>query len=279
MRGFFEIVPDADYHRTLRLLHRREWARRQSYTMARLVHQTATEVKELVSERIPTKDDYATYASSMEVVKVAGVRPEEGVAYAIRVKPKARRVRQVDSKKVVLYIRPRRRLARVPPQIEVLEKYNPWTLDTLPFMPKKREALVIMRRVNGREVTKIGEQRKRDKPQWRKELTRVGAPPAKAAHKPKLGRHTKALPDVAFEALRLEFGLGVQPRPHWRPALHQFLPGGFRSMLRKMPGLQAALTNPKFSGWRKGPPKTRNRIRVQDAMSFVPFERKLNVRF
>lgn len=274
-----EIGPDKGFRLAQRMLRRREWEQRQDRTMAKVAYHTAVEVKGLVAERLPSKDDYSTYASSLEVVKVAGVRPAEGVAYAIRVRPRAQRVRKVDSKKVVLYIRPRRRLARVPPQIEVLEKYNPWTLDTLPFMPKKREALVIMRRVNGREVTKIGEQRKRDKPQWRKELARVGVAPAKGATKLKLGRNTKALPDVAFEALRLEFGLGVQPKPHWRPALRHFLPTGFRSMLRKMPELQAALTKPKFFGWRKWPPKVHTRIRVQDAMAFVPFEKKLNVRF
>lgn len=274
-----QVLADKGFMAARRMLRRREWGARVDKVMAMIAYQTATAMKDLVAGRIPTKDDYATYADSLEVVRVAGVSPEDGVAFAIRVKPRARRVRQVDSKKVVLYIRPRRRLARTPPQIEILEKYNPWTLDTLPFMPKKREALVIMRRVNGREVTKIAEQRKRDKSEWRKDLSRVGVLPAQKGTQPKLGRHAKAVPDVAFEALRLEFGLGVQPKPHWRPALRQFLPSGFQGMLRKMPGLKAALTKPNFYGWRKWPPKTRNRIRVQDATSFMPFQKKLNVRF
>jgi hypothetical protein len=273
------VTPNEGFKQAQKFLRRQEWNPRVNKLLGMLAYQAATEVCARVVERIPTKDDYSTYANSLEVVRVSGVNPEEGAAYAIRSKPGARRVRQVDSQKVVLYIRPRRRLARTPPQIEVLEKYNPWTLDTLPFMPKKREALVIMRRVNGREVTKIGEQRKRDRPQWRKELSRCGVLPAKKGTKPKLSRHSKALPDVAFEALRLEFGLGMQPKPHWRPALRQFLQTGFQGMLRRMPGLQAALTKPKFMGWRKWPPRTAHRIRVQDATSFMPFQQKLNVRF
>ena len=273
----FTITQDAGF-KTVRLLLRREWDQRVNGVMAMVSYLSAKAVYDGVMERVPTKDDFTVYANSLEVVRVAGTKNGEA-AFAVQASPKARSVRKVDAQKVVLYIRPRRKMARVPPQIAVLEKYNPWTLDLLPFMPKKHDALVIMRRVNGREVLKIAEQRRRDRPQWRKELARVGAVPSKKSVAPKVPKHAKAIPDVAFEALRLEFGLGVQPKPHWRPALRQFLPVGFRGMLRRMPGLQSALTKISFKGWRKWPPRVSRTIRVQDAAAFVPFQKKLNVRF
>jgi hypothetical protein len=170
-------------------------------------------------------------------------------------------------------------MRHVPPAIEVLERYNPWTIDTLPFQPERSEAMIISRKVDRREADRVSKLRKRDTPQWRAELDRAGVRNIKKDRQIKPPKSVKTIPDVAFEALRLEFGLGgVKGHAHWRPAILRLVHGGVKHEVRHKKDYAKTLTSLKFRGWKKWPTRTRHKIRIAEAQKYVPFQKKLGIR-
>jgi hypothetical protein len=234
--------------------------------------------KEIVG-RLPQQDQYRAYKHSLETVQVVGGEKEE-VAYAVRAPLRHRKVRKMDVRRVVLYVKPKRKLARESKEVTVLMKYNPWTLDTIPFTPKKRDAVVVSRRVGKTEVKRIAESRKRQAPVWRKELHRAGFREIKKTRRLKLPKTMKTLPDVVFEALRLEYGLGgVKPHPHWRPGIRTASRQGMRYILRRREAeIARTLLDSGYHVW-KGWPRPVKKIRVMDAEKFKGFQEKLGLRF
>lgn len=275
--GFeIRILPDRRGKRVERLLP--QWLKRTAHFQKYLPYLAAKYVLNELLERIPKTEEWFPYRASLEIAKVTGT-PRELSAYTLRSNVRDRRVRQVDAPKTVLYIRSKSRLRRVKPEIEILEKYSPWTLQTLPFMPKRGDALVITRRVSKREVAEIEKQRMKDRPKWRRDLDRAGHREINKDNKLKLSPKARMLPDVAFEALRLEFGLGgVKGKPHWRPSIRQLKTTGFKSMLRRDRSLKRAFTDPNFRGWKRWPPKTRHKVRSGEARNYLPFQKKLGIR-
>jgi len=235
----------------------------------------ADRVSKLLQEKIPTAGEWRAYRSSLRVAKVSGLSSKES-AFALSADQTARRVRQVDVPQTLLYIRSRRRLRRPDPKIVVLEKYGPWTMDILPFMPKSTEAHIVARRVTEREAEKVRKFRQADRVKWRRALAEVGVRPSEHAQ-PKVAPDAKAVPDLALSALRLEFGLGgTKAQAHWRPAIRDLRSkAGLRALIQDQKGLLWSLTKPEFRKWRRWPPRTSRRIKSSEASTFLAFQSKL----
>jgi len=278
MKQSFEIVIRPDRKtRQLQLLSA-QWDKRTARFQKLIPYLAAEYVRRDMLERIPKTEDMAAYRASLGVAQVTG-GPKEINAYALRSNMRHRRVRKVDAPKTVLYIRSKRQLRRVKPEVRVLERFSPWTLQTLPFMPKRNDALVISRRVSKQEADKVAKLRTADRPQWRHELNRLGKREVKKDRRLKVPKKAHIVPDVAFEALRMEFGLGgVKPKPHWRPSIRKLIAIGFKSMLRRDPRLKYTFTRLGFQGWKHWPPKTKTKIRLAEARNYLPFQRKLGIR-
>jgi len=92
-------------------------------------------------------------------------------------------------------------------------------------------------------------------------------------------KNLKGVPDLVFTALRLEFGQGnFKPKPHWRPALWTLKRAGLPKLL-KDPNFAKTVCDPNFKGWMSWPKKTSKRISAKVAKSFVPFQKKLGIKF
>ena len=271
--GLFQIAPTKRALRVKTLT--KEWPKRTRGVRRLIAFQSAEQVKTSLLERIPRKG-WDEYREALRVSRVSGDLGKAD-AFSVYVDPKARQVREVDEPKTLLYIRSRRRLRRAKPEIEILEKYSPWTLDTIPFTPKRADAQLVSRTATKREVRKVARARIKDRKQWRYELLKAGVP----LPKPRLGGKTKlpkVVPDVAFAAMRLEFGFGVKGVPHWRPAVQDLMSSGVASF-RRDPMIRGAFLKPSFTEWRSWVKiDTSTRIRVGDARKFLPFQKKLGIR-
>jgi hypothetical protein len=229
-----------------------------------LAWQSAMFVLEEVIRRLPP----GRYRNSLELVEVG-----EG-SYAIQAKSKAKKVSEVDAEATVLYVRPKsRRAVRLHPEIGVLAQYSPWTMDTLPFFPSRRYAKVISRTVRRSELDAVKEDRKRDESLWKSELQRLGIrPEVKLSVSPK----ARVLPDVAFEALRIEFGLGgKQSRAHWRPALRALAREGIPRMLSQRSPTIKPVASLRYA---TSLLPTDGSITMTEAADFVAFEKRLKVK-
>jgi hypothetical protein len=157
----------------------------------------------------------------------------------------SQRLRSVDAKQTVLYVRPKvKGGVVVEPATVVLERNNPWTMNTLPYEPSRFEASMLSRRVSEKEARQIEAIRRQDLPAIRIELKSLGVqlrPPAKVLLSRKVTR------DIAFEVLRYEFG--IQPiagRAHWKPAI-RMVPGTITK--RALKSLEDWLAKPSDLGY------------------------------
>ena len=250
------------------------WVRRTRALRKRLSYEAAMKTKAGLLERLPTGKAYNPYRDSLVVVEVAVGGND--YAYAVRSNPEAKKVDKVDVSNTLLYVRSRSRLTKPDPAVQVLEKYGPWTMDTLPFTPMSTKATIVSKRVAEATVLKIRKARRKDEYKWRPELLSVGkaVAPARSARI----KLPSAVPDVGYAAFRMEFGIGEKPIPHWRPTLQELKTTGIKKMARN-PKIKMLFTNPSFTGWKRWEKiHTASKIRPGEARKFVPFQRKLGIR-
>lgn len=239
----FAVRADPKNARFLRLLE--ELPARFEAAQRLLAYSVAQEARRQVLKRIPTSPDYKPLRESLEIVRGASKRD---VVFALRARPRSAAVSKLDVKKDVVYVTPKRRLGRVPEEIRVLEVFSPWPVDMLPFAPDPRFAVLVHRKVSVPEVMRLRKKREADKPRWRQALAKAGVTGAEQK-RPDLGSQ-RSVPDMVFQSLNLEFGLGSEGSPHWRPAIREARKPGFLRKVVESPKFQKTLTDPQFRQWR-----------------------------
>lgn len=252
----------------------REWPARARHLRSQVTYLAAKEVFDGLMTRIPKDSDLRDYRNGLELAKVLGVAKDED-AYTVYVNAKRSRVRKVDGPKTLLYVRAKRSPRRTPADVGILERFNPWTTDTLPFTPNKRFAVIVSRKAAKGEVSRVAERRRREKPVWKRALTKAGVRGLGKDKGIKVSRKMKALPEMALVALSLEFGLSGKSKAHWRPVISGLRKSGLRQILRRNRELGRALTDPSFTAWSKWPKKISGRVRLGEARKFVAFQRRL----
>jgi hypothetical protein len=228
-------------------------------------------------ERIPGGPMWSRYRARLELTRFGGSRARIPT-FGVYARPKPLEDRQIDGERHVLYIRPRRTYnAPVSQEVRVLHRYSPWTTATLPFSPQRNQAIIVVRRVTKREVQKVTEQRKKDHQEWRKHLEAAGVKNIRVNNDP-LELKAKIIHDISFDALRREFGHGgTKPVPHWRPSIYASLTY-LRSLLRQRSFLSEAITNPRYSAWKKWPPRAESSIKIDGLKGIQKFEKRLRIR-
>jgi hypothetical protein len=237
----------------------------------------AREVFEEVKERIP--NGYRPLKKSLEMALIHGL-PDNTAGYVIRSVPKQRAIKKAAVDTTVLYVTARANSMRpVPKIVSILEEHSPWTADTLPIQPDPKVADVTSRRVSERVVDKVRKMRERDRMVWKRKFNEVGAREMRQGGLVKATRQMRAIPDTAFESVRLEFGLGgFGAHPHWRPSLIRLAVRGGAAMIARKRVFVRAMTDPDFRGWLSWPRPVTERAMVSELKRYVPFQKKLGVR-
>jgi hypothetical protein len=149
-------------------------------------------------------------------------------------------------------------------------------MDTLPFTPPNTKAIIISKKVAENTVLKIKKARRKDEYKWKPALLKVGK--AVTSSRNARIKTPDTVSDIGHAAFSLEFGIGVQPSPHWRPTLQELKTSGIKKMTRS-PKIKMLFTNPSFTGWKRWEKiHTATKIRPGEARKFVPFQRKLGIR-
>lgn len=251
---------------------------------------------EELKQRAPTSKDVGTaYKSGMKRVEVkvrrgeidqdlwSGVRDTKTVkekfgtadmrAVAIVYEAKAEAVRKKDADTTLIYVRKKKGGRMVHPGIYILMKQNPWTTDTLPWAPKSSDSQLLYRRASKNIVEITRKQRMRALPRVRIKLRRAGI--AVGDEQMKGVKSARTFSDVAMQALRYEFGIGVRSKPHWRPAIRLVKKEGPLAFM-KVKSLFRTMTDPSYRGW-KLLGKLQKKINVQDVEDFNEFQKKISL--
>lgn len=204
----------------------------------------AADVLKMVQSGAPT--DIEGYPDMLKVKDLPSIQGWELTAILPPGWASSQRLRSIDVKRTVLYVRPKvKGGVVVEPATVVLERNNPWTMDTLPYEPSRFEASMLSRRVTEKEARQIEMWRREDLRAIRIELKDLGVqlrPPAKVLLSRRVTR------DIAFEVLRYEFGIApIQGRAHWKPALRTVPNIGVKKALKE---LEDWLAKPSDLGYR-----------------------------
>lgn len=208
-----QFRPSMSFNQTLEMIENHFLELRAKAIMREVTHMAAEMMLEEVQSKIPTGSQYTSYRDALHVVQSGAPSNPAFSVYA-----EATKAEQVQKDKDILYIKPAKKKGKIAPEVAILMKYQPWTQDTLPFTVQPKQGKLVIRTVSAREVTAVAKARAADQPKWSRELAEVGVQPDPA--KAKVPENAKGLPDLAYTALRLEFGLGgTKAVAHWRPAL------------------------------------------------------------
>jgi hypothetical protein len=237
----------------------------------------AQEAYESLMSSIPGGSEYKDLRKALQVseVNVAG-GGKNGAAYSVHTSSKARRVRKLDVPKTVIYIRAKKRLNKPDPAVQILEDRGPWTADTIPFWPSKRKATIVQRKVTKREADKVAKAQKSKLSKIKADLLEVGK--RTKSRKPGdpgwVKRKGKAIPEVAMQALDMEFGTeGGPSKPVFRRTI-----GRIRKGIRRLPAkhkvIIEAMMDPNSKRYKSYPPRV-NKIPQGEALKYVGFQKRL----
>lgn len=179
---------------------------------------------------------------------VAEIRDRENRAWwAVAAKTRALTQAEHDEKRTAFVVVPRFKLGKQDPIMEILVKFGPWSIKTLPFMPSLRQAAVVSKNVSVKKLKAIESKNIREEDSIHSLMTKhkIHADP-----RLKLYKELKVVPDWEVEALRLEFGLSKGGKAHWRPTLKWIKREGIDKILSQT-DLMRALTDPNFKGYQK----------------------------
>jgi hypothetical protein len=269
------VIDTTEFKETLKLVS--QWKQRARAVKSKFVYDVALLAYQDIDSRIPKK--HSTLNKSLGLVVIEGLG-ESQVGYAIRAKQLSAPIGRSNAGTVVVHVSARASFRKaLSGTMRVLEEYSPWTMDTLPIQPDEKTTIVITRKVSEATVDRVRKQRKRDRREWLAKLQGEGA---RRTRKERVGQdlsNMRAVSDLVFESLRIEFGLGGESgSPHWRPYLTHMASGKGPRVLSKQRGYLRAMTSLSFTGWRMWPPPVNESITVMRARAFVPFQERLGIR-
>jgi hypothetical protein len=272
----FSVRPDAGNAAFLRLM--KEMPERAKAVVGMLPYLAAQFTYKHLLTKIPRTSEFKGYRRGLEIARIRGTSTVVG--YSVRIDPKNRFVKTVDPNQVVVNVKIKEtRMMPVDPEIRVLIKYNPWTMETLPFIPDKRQAQVVSKKATRKEVIEAAKRVNAKRSQWQMELTRYGIKPVARSNRITFSKATQNLPNLILRALQTEFGLGKdRPKPIWHYALGQLKTSGIHSLVKQKKYWVFPLTEASDKVWKKWPPKTRHLISSSEAQKYVGFERKLGIK-
>lgn len=238
----FQFKADLNTRQTLRMFSQGGVDYRYAAMRRYLSLYGAERMLEGVKAKIPGGPSYTQYVQSLYIGESGST---DFPVFSIFAEESAEEA--VEAETDALYLKPANPNARLDPAVRILIKYQPWTADTLPFDPPSNKVRLIARKVNKGEIDKIRTARESNRVQWTKELAEYNV---RVKPKGSVSPNTGAVQDMAFTALRLEYGLGrTKAVPHWRPALRD-TKKLITELFEKSDILGRALFDWSYVGWK-----------------------------
>lgn len=214
-------------------------------------------------------DDMKTYKESLRVVKIVGL--DEGITFAIVSDADKDNTEDLDLETTAVYIVNKSKSKL----LNILEEFSPWTLDTLPIGFNPKDAEIVYRNITKGEFLRLRDERRQTLFNIKDFLVRYGGkePSVNSARDI---MDISAMPDLAFQVIRMELGLGVKRIPHWSRALRE-LEKWVRNDFLKSGIFQDYLADEKFNKYKESEDSITNEDMSYDGFKkqFSDFEQKI----
>lgn len=198
-----------------------------------------------VGQRAPR--GHPNLPSNYPDLEIVAVDDSRGPSYAAVFVGKATRTGALNPASTVLYVRAFDEVDQSPAAkaVRALEGLSPFVMDALPATIPRETGYFTFRKVRPDEVLAVMEKNAADAAKIAEAMRDSGLDP-RVDHD-----EVAAYSDVVFEVLRLEYGLGGEKRPHWRPAVRAVVAGSTMKTLMGDADLAKALRDPLYRGWHK----------------------------
>jgi hypothetical protein len=262
-----KITPNRAFYEVLGLV--KTWKKRADAARRYAMREAAIAAEEEMKSRLPASGEYGNLGKAVKLFSVQGADS----SYLLTLRARERGSRDLDPNRTVVFITPRKHATTTTSTaIKVLERYGPWTLETLPIAPKRREATVIYRQVSEKEVRAVRRAVVRSRIKWEPELARAGVT---VSANPINLLSVRIVPDIVSASMNLEFGLRGESRPHWRPAILLVKRG--QVVRDAMKTARRAMMDPKYMGWRAWPVPVGASVSASELKKYAKFQNKLGV--
>jgi hypothetical protein len=268
--ALLEFKPSMALQQTLEMFEQHVVEQRVKSIRRKVLFDAATRLHESVLLKLPQKPQYSAYRNALRIVE-AGIGDD--LVFAVQALPTE--AEEIDKNTDIITFKPTRKNKGKPdPTVDVLIKYQPWTMDTLPLAPDPAYATLVSKRASNTMVKAVSKARELQRREWTDALLKAGTrlPPRKDdVDTTKI----KGMPDFVYQALALEYGLGgVKAVAAWRPALVSV-----KGMVSKMfssdsAGFAEALLDWQNTEWKKWRTLSAEKVSLSDIATFQGFQDK-----
>lgn len=171
----------------------------------------------------------------------------------------------------VFQVIPRYDLPEDPTRI-ILEKYGPWTIETIPFVPSPRQAQVVLKTVSPAQMKAVQAQNQFNSKSISVLMDRLGVV---FQNRTDVYEELRVIRDFEVDAIAWEYGVRDGGRPHWRPSLRWLKTQGVKR-LEKNKDLVAVFTRSSMRRYRIRR-KLRLKLSLRDIQGLAKFQDKVRV--
>lgn len=152
----------------------------------------------------------------------------------------------------------------------ILQEYGPWTVDTIPYIPSNRWAVVVAQKASKQHVESV---RQTIKNKLREIQTDMHIYGIEFELRVKVAQSLKIVEDLEKVINEMEFGFGPRYNPSWTKSMRRLTTAGIRELLSQR-DLIASLTDPNFKKYRVKV-HAKAKFNSQEARDFEKFQRRL----
>lgn len=222
----------------------KNYDQRVAYTRQRIGKLVVEALVKHIKDGVPGGEEYQVYKDSLEAIELTG--DKKAATYAVISKRMPIRLGDVagteEGKKTVVYFHPAGEGTEL---AFLLASVNPWPVDLVPHGVPEDEVVIINRIVTEGEMKfareRVEKHISKNKDEYRRHGIKWGTPEKDQ----KQAEELSMLPDYMSLALRTEFGINAELRPHWKPAILWVI-RNIRSIIEDDKKIKAALHDPVF---------------------------------
>jgi hypothetical protein len=196
---------------------------------------------------------------------------QEACFACVAVRASMKKAEEIDTSRTIIEIKPAsRKMFKGPKWIAILVRHGPWTLESIPFAPKKQEAMVLYKEVSPEEVTRVRKRNNAEKNEVLKKLSKFGITKQGLKRKRKT---IEGIQDLEYYSLRRELGYILNKKPIWKPAIRQINKAGVKYLMKTNQQLWRTLFDISYTGY--GRLGKFDEIDKSDVETFLEFQEKI----